>query len=560
MVVRSPVSYTGSDPRATLLLSQVMIENQSIKLDQYKDDNYGYAIHKKNDHYYYYFPIGTSVSSIPFVWFQTVILNNDMNNRANDKIAQKFIAGIVSVMIFILLYSTAKVYLNSTLSIALALAFWMGTSFSSTLGQALWSHDFASLYALLSILLTLKITKAHRDNYWIFLGFILFMAYLTRPTMSLLTVTIVLYLFLNKKKIIAVKTACMVGLLLVVFAVFSLFEFNQILPDYYLPKRLSSDTFWTAFYGNIFSPSRGLLIFSPFLFLFLVNIKDTFNILNDDKTLILFLSWIILHLIVISKFPHWWAGWSYGPRFMTDVLPAIFLLFVIHISYSYREKSSAQKNIISFFLILTFSIAVYFNFAQGLYNKYTYSWNSAPNIDKYPEYLFDWNYPQFFHNHDRHIKRIREHNFKINSTMRIEILNEYKLKNTQDIASKTSYKFNAQEISYGYGWSYPEKNFIWSTGKDSELAVILPNKKYIGIFTLKVHALGKQKINVYLNDILIGKNQDIIGNEIIKFSFEADILKYDEFNAIKFEYSNPHKSNSNDPRILAMALISIGIE
>jgi len=216
-------------------------------------------------------------------------------------------------------------------------------------------------------------------------------------------------LFLNNKKYIAIKTASLVGLLLGIFILFSLSEFNQLLPDYYLPKRLSSETFWTALYGNLFSPARGLFIFSPFLFIFFLNPKGTYKVFKDDKTLLIIAAWIVLHLIVISKFPHWWAGWSYGPRFMIDVLPAIFLLLMILLSNSYKTGSLIEKRLVSLFLIVTIPASIYFNSVQGLYNTYAGAqWNANPNIDQNPEYLFDWKYPQFLHNKERHEQRISE--------------------------------------------------------------------------------------------------------------------------------------------------------
>ena len=40
-------------------------------------------------------------------------------------------------------------------------------------------------------------------------------------------------------------------------------------------------------------------------------------------------------------------------------------------------------------------ISIFINTYQGLYNPATGKWNNSPNIDEYPDYLFDWKYPQF---------------------------------------------------------------------------------------------------------------------------------------------------------------------
>ncbi len=544
-VIKSPVSHTGSDPRSSLLLSQVLIENQSIKLDQYKDENYGSAIHKKNEHYYYYFPIGTSISSIPFVWLATKVLNKDMNNRQHDAVAQKHIAGIVSVLIFLLLFLISKMYFGPSASIFIGFVFWMGTSLSSTLGQALWSHDFATLYTLLSIFLMLKIVKENKELYWMPLGTVLFMAYLTRPTMSLLTIAVVLYIFFNHKKLISIKITSLVALFLGIFVLFSLSEFNQLLPDYYMPKRLSaSETFWTAIYGNLLSPSRGLFIFSPIFLVLLLNIKSTYKVLKENKTLLIFVIWIIVHLIIISKFPHWWAGHSYGPRFMIDILPAIFLIFVIVLSNTYERGTKIGKIYVTLLLLITVPLSIYFNSIQGLYNVYAGSkWNGDPDIDRHPEYLFNWEYPQFLHNAKQHEERI----------------NEFNLRNLKPIISKVKIPFNSKIIQYS-GWSHPESKHRWSLNRSSSIQFKHDNQKLNGFLNLQIGTLGEQEIKFSLNGHYQGSQIVNSWDSNLTFKFDTNLLNKDTINQIEFEFPNARKPNNGDQRILAMALKSFSIE
>lgn len=408
-VNKSTVYFTGSDAKGSLLVSQQIINNQTIKIDKYKNFPQDYAVHKKNDHYYYYFPLGTSISAIPFVYLETKIFNKKMDKASHDRQTQKLIASFIAVFIFLLLYEIAKYYLSQNQSLFIALAFWMGTSLSSTLGQALWSQNFATLYTLLAIFFTLKITKEDKLNYLYILAFVLFMAYFTRPTLSLLTITLVLFLFLSDKKKEAIKTAIIVAFFLFCFVLFSIYEFDQLLPDYYMPKRLSSDTFWLALYGNLFSPARGLLVYSPFLLLLFIDIKTTYTIIKKEKVLLVILAWIVLHLIIISKFPHWWAGWSYGSRFTVDILPAIYLIFIIYLSTHISMPSTLKHKFISLYLIATIAISFYFNAVQGLYNKHaTFNWNAKPNIDTHTHYLFDWKYPQFLYNKEKHKQRVKE--------------------------------------------------------------------------------------------------------------------------------------------------------
>jgi len=372
IVATSKNNAISGDSRGTLLTAQSIIEFHTIKLDNYKnlDKNFKYQIYEKNGHYYYYFPLGSPISSIPFVWVATQLLPLDMNNLYEDAVIQKGITALISILIFFFLFKIAKFYFDDKFSVVISFCFWLSTSLSSTLAKGLWSQDFATLYAIISVYLTLSILKnrSYKSTLWIILGVTLFMAYLSRPTMSLLVISIVLFLFFNNKRDIAIKVSIVVAILLALFMIFSLKEYNQILPDYYMPKRLNSHTFWIAIYGNLFSPSRGLFIFSPFLLIFFLNIKTFYNILKRDKTLLIFLFLIVLHLIVISKFPHWWGGFSYGSRLMIDVLISIYLLFLILINEILKNKNSIQYKINLIFLIITVPLSIYINTPFHQYN------------------------------------------------------------------------------------------------------------------------------------------------------------------------------------------------
>ena len=68
-VLAANVTHTTSDPWGSLLLSQIMYQRHTVQLDAYPKvkQRYGYRVHEKNGHTYYYFPIGTSLFSVPFV-------------------------------------------------------------------------------------------------------------------------------------------------------------------------------------------------------------------------------------------------------------------------------------------------------------------------------------------------------------------------------------------------------------------------------------------------------------------------------------------------------------
>lgn len=563
IVKNTKISNTGSDSRGTLLVSQQILKNGTITLDAYISEfkNYDYQIRKKlnNNHYYYYFPLGSSISSLPFVFIAHYVFDLDMANLQDDHRVQKVIAGFLAVFIFLLCFSIANRYLSINESIILSVLFWGGTSFASTLGTALWSHNFAILFSLAAIYLILRITKQNSKILASLIAVFLFLAYLSRPTLSLLSIALVIYTFLKDKKLVF-AIAGLEAILLGSFILFSWHEFGQWLPDYYIPKRLSNPNYWTAFYGNLLSPARGIFVFSPFLFVFFLRPKKTITILRKNYLSMIFLGWVILHLITISKFPHWWGGHSFGPRLMSDVLPGIFFLLVQLVVVLKEEQDSLRKKFTLLALSLLFLGAVFIHSYQGLFNLYTQSWNTTFDIDKKPKYLFDWENPQFLHNEKREVKR------KL-SRLRPIICNFPfvfgKPNNRSSLTKPINHYFIFAGISLKEFWGR------WSKGEEVKI-FFKDNLPLLPITNIKLRLRGyvvKQKTTqiakLYLNDVAIGEISFSINGPNEKdfiFSLPDGIYK-SGMNTLKFLIDNPESPSSlgidNDERKIGIGFISM---
>jgi hypothetical protein len=385
--------YTAGDARATLLVSEAIITTGGMQLDRYGLEalkSYLY-VKEKHGHLYNDFPIGTSLLGIPFVAIAKPFGFKAIEYR-DYNLMQIIMAVMSSVITVLLLIRIALEFLSFTNALILSTVFWFGTSLSSTCGTALWSHNLAVVFALLAIFLSIKVTKDNKGGLWAWIGASLFMSYLCRPTMAVLSPFVILYLFSYNKKV-AVKTALITGFLLSTLIIYSYYEFSQYLPDYYLPKRLEGGSFYKALYGHLASPSRGLLIYSPFIgVIFMGLLCNPRNIVLKKSWLLIGLVWPLVHLITISRFHDWWAGWSFGPRYMTDVLPGLFLL-CIH-GWPVSVKSLSSKVFISI-LAISIIISISIHTGQGLFNRGVFAWNADPNIDRYPDRIFDWKHPQF---------------------------------------------------------------------------------------------------------------------------------------------------------------------
>lgn len=527
--------HTGSDPRGTLLVSQAIVQHGTVKLDSYGKtllDSYGYVIHNKGGHFYNYFPMGTALVSTPFVAFANLL---GMDMVKDDYLAQMILAALSAIIIAFLLYKIACLFLSQTQSLLLTGLCWFGSALASTVGTALWSHDFAFVFSCAAIFLVLR-RQPQGLLPPLMIGLCLFLAYLCRPTLALLAPFLLLYYFLRDKKS-ALFAAFILGLLLLGFMAWSMAEFAQILPDYYLPKRLEGAEAMTAVYGNLFSPARGLLVFSPFLtvslllFLLLAIRNRALAALS-----LISLAWPTAHLLSISQFPHWWAGWTFGARLMVDALPGLFVgLFAALGALQHR------KRLVYAALIASGSLAIYINTYQGLFNPYALQWNVEPDIDQNPRYLFDWRYPQFLHNQARHQARLVEFNSQ----------------RLPPFTSLIDIPFNSNQAAFQSFYGL-EEGFRWTEGQDAELSIMLDGQALKGEFNLQAGFLGNQTLRIALNGQQIYQDRIIGGEREIRFNFAPELLRVG-LNTFSFHLPDARAPASADPRILAMAFRKLSL-
>lgn len=78
--------------------------------------------------------------------------------------------------------------------------------------------------------------------------------------------------------------------------------------------------------GLFLSPSRGLLIYSPFFVFAFTAFKESFSKYRGFYSLALFV--FTLNVFVISMFKNWDGGWGYGTRLLVDALPFAMLLLI----------------------------------------------------------------------------------------------------------------------------------------------------------------------------------------------------------------------------------------
>lgn len=376
LIFCAQVRFEGSDSKYNILTASAILEDKTLYIDKYCKEiacDNNFRIFKIEDHYLYGFPLGSALFSLPIVAMTKVI---GLNPIKKEVYIQRFIIFLCLIAIYFTMLKIGDHYLNDKQSTFLSSIFFFCTGLISTLASALWSHDLAILFCFLALLCLI------RDANFFLISFLLFASYICRPTFCLFALSAVFYLLLiDWKKAIYVIVSLLFFLCLFFILCFKFY--HAILAPYYLPTYLSNPNFMLALYGHLFSPSRGLITFSPFIFIFLF-ICDWKKTLNKF-TLALGILWPILHLIMVSRFIVWWGGYSFGPRLMVDCLPGIFI-FMLN---AWRKNNS--KNI---FFLAAILFSFYIHSYKGRWDiDSAVNWNKTyltlENQDN-TSVLFDW--------------------------------------------------------------------------------------------------------------------------------------------------------------------------
>jgi len=412
--ISSPI-ITSSDSHWSIHTSLSIIKKGDTNLNEYGDiANTGhYAIEEVNGDLYSIFPIGASLLAVPFVaiadiifapllttfpeieeFFTSILLKNGI---AVDKlklvdlylpvelIIASFFCAVTAVVIFLI----SRLHLPISFSLLVVFIFAFCTSSWSVSSRALWQHGPSMLMLSMTLYFILLEDNGHIKGIIKYTAIPLALAFIIRPTNAVPIVFISIYILINYRN----QFVKYVLIALPVATIFFLYNFSiygSLLSPYYLPERIFHlQRFFEALAGNLISPSRGLLIYSPILILsFWLMFKKLIELeLNSISVFLIII--VFGHWVVISSLPFWWGGHSYGPRFFADMIP-FFIYFIILFMVDFRLGLADKRTFTWFGIILLITISFYIN-ARGAYNWDVHQWNIKPNnIDSNPERLWDW--------------------------------------------------------------------------------------------------------------------------------------------------------------------------
>jgi hypothetical protein len=342
------------------------------------------------------YPIGAPLMALPLLVADDAVKRDafgKLETRTIPKVEQRIAAILAAAGIAVLYLAMRRREASLTAALLATLAFALGTSMWSTASRALWQHGplmlcFAAAIFFLSRNPLRPVDAAAA-------GLALGYAVVIRQTAGIALITIGLALLWTNWRYAFALAASAVAPMLILVA-YDLRSFDSIGNPYTSMFLFSWAWSWVAFAGLMIAPSRGLLVFSPFL---IFAVYGFVHLVRRGRATALDLAYgayVMLLWMFMACWPAWSGGHSYGPRMMSDALP--FLMLYVAIAWdalATRRERTAAAAMAAVLLLLAVSCFIH---GRGAFDGDVYVWNALPDLEariwsvQDPQFLYRlWN-------------------------------------------------------------------------------------------------------------------------------------------------------------------------
>ncbi|MGH9379363.1 MAG: hypothetical protein ACRD2Z_01930 [Thermoanaerobaculia bacterium] len=283
----SEVTMT-SDAHYTMLASVALLDGQGLDVGSYlprpldpqrhpgmklprDPDGLPYQLMEIDGRLVPFYPPGTAVLSAPVVALMRPLGYGPFDaqgryDAVSEQRAMRHIAFLLTASFIVLVFLMASELLQLSVSFLFGLAAALATPAWSTLSRSLWSHDWMVVLAAAAIWLLLRSATRGRPPPAIVLGTLAAWSAFVRPTGVLVLAGVGVFLLLFSPRAV-LRYAVSALLWAVIFGLCFQATYGTMLPPYFTGHAMATGgwRFAEALAGTLVSPSRGLLVFCPWI-------------------------------------------------------------------------------------------------------------------------------------------------------------------------------------------------------------------------------------------------------------------------------------------------------
>lgn len=368
----------------------------------------------QDGHYYHFYPLGVPLLTAPVVAPLELFLQSlqpGLGNLADryllteihrtffrghliaaSRMTELLVASLLIALSAAILYLMSREWLSIPMALVLALLYAFGSSAWSTGSRALWMHGYSMLLLVFGFWM-LRLGRGGFRWAWPVAGTVLTFAFFVRPTNVVPLAMVGLWILWRHR---AQTLRFVAGALPVclLFAGLHLSIYKSIIPTYSRVTRLQEPGLSVgphvpaALVGNLVSPSRGLLVYTPLVLFSAAGLWLWYR-RRDSRDWALLLGAVVAgHYLLICFYEDWFGGHGYGPRYFADITPLLLLPLAGLLATPWRVSWGAP-------LVLASVVSVFIH-SQGAWCWPCMEWVTKPTEIRESEWrLWDWKDPMF---------------------------------------------------------------------------------------------------------------------------------------------------------------------
>jgi hypothetical protein len=379
----------AGDSIPTRLLPFSVLRERNLDLNEFtweitRKGRLPYYVHRVGERIYSVSTIGTPLAIVPLYVLPAWVLSaydisyDDVRARLLIVAMERFAAAAMTALSAVLLFSTARRLVSRRWALAIALLYGTGTSAWSISSQALWPHALSAL--CLAALSACFVGRAPRAGTSLLSGAAAAILVINRPQTAPFAALAAFHLWRcgGRQLLSFAFVPAVAGALSLSY---NLSVFRTLLGSYQTLDHFSTP-FLEGAAGLLLSPNRGLFIFTPVMIFAFWGAVQVWR-RESPPWLRLLTIGLGAHVAIHATFSEWWAGYTYGPRYFADVLPALALLLV----YGLVPFCAGRARTVAVATLVAFGVVVQ---AIGVYLADD-DWNQNPiPLEAAPGRVWDW--------------------------------------------------------------------------------------------------------------------------------------------------------------------------
>jgi len=309
----------------------------------------------------------------------------------------KLTASSLTALAVSFVFLLARRRLASAPALLIALGFGLGTNLWAGASQTLWQTETAvAALSGVALCLAFPATQVTTPRLWI-AALLLGVAGAARPQLAPAIAVLALSIAVGRRRradlLALIPLAGMAGAVVSLNLLWfghplgAIPQLEALHPTVHAVGTTFANPLWGAA-GLLFSPSRGILVFSPIVAIVLAAwpaLRRTGW--RDD------LRWwcgaAVAQFVFYSCYSVWWAGHTYGPRYLLDILPLLVPLAAAGMTWVLARQW--RRRVAAIALVWSIVIA-----GTGAFVYPNELWNQDPaDVDLNHERLWQWRDPQF---------------------------------------------------------------------------------------------------------------------------------------------------------------------